>query len=217
MAGIAQSEAHRERPHQNTRTLLTFGVIAGPLYVAVGLAQAVTREGFDLTRHPLSLLANGPGGWVQSANFVVTGLMVMAAAVGFRRALAPRSRWVSGLLGAFGVSMLLAAIFPADPVDGFPVGTPEGFPTTVSTIGMMHFIVGMLGFLALALSCLFAAPALRRHDRWALAKVSLGCGVAVLGGFVAGPALGAGTLGIWFSVLVGWAWLAGVSVHLRRA
>jgi hypothetical protein len=29
-----------------TRTLLTCGIIAGPLYVAVGLAQALTRDGF---------------------------------------------------------------------------------------------------------------------------------------------------------------------------
>lgn len=203
------------QPDPRTRALLTFGIIAGPLYVAVGLAQALTREGFDLVRHPLSLLANGPGGWVQTANFTVTGLMVIAAAVGLRRALAPRSRVVSGLLGAFGASMVLAAIFPADPVDGFPVGTPEGFPTTVSTIGMIHFIVGMVGFLALALSCLFAAPALRRHGETGIARLSLACGVAVLGGFFAGPALGVGTLGIWFSVLVGWAWLVGISARLR--
>ena len=31
------------------------------------------------------------GGWVQTANFVLTGLMVLAAAVGFARVLGPRS------------------------------------------------------------------------------------------------------------------------------
>ena len=29
------------------------------------------------------MLANGRGGWVQTANFVLTGLMVVAAAAGF--------------------------------------------------------------------------------------------------------------------------------------
>jgi hypothetical protein len=35
-----------------TRTLLACGVLAGPLYMAVYLGQALTRPGFDITRHP---------------------------------------------------------------------------------------------------------------------------------------------------------------------
>ncbi|HZA19988.1 MAG TPA: DUF998 domain-containing protein, partial [Actinomycetota bacterium] len=35
------------------------GILAGPIYIATSLIQALTREGFDLTRHPWSLLANG--------------------------------------------------------------------------------------------------------------------------------------------------------------
>src|SRR5829696_4666070 len=71
-----------------TRSLLGYGVLAGPFYVTVALAQALTRDGFDLSRHPWSLLALGAHGWIQIANFVLTGLMVVAAAVGVRRALA---------------------------------------------------------------------------------------------------------------------------------
>jgi hypothetical protein len=48
-----------------TRALLTCGVVTGPLYIAVVLIQALTRDGFDLTRHPASLLSNGDVGWVQ--------------------------------------------------------------------------------------------------------------------------------------------------------
>jgi hypothetical membrane protein len=62
------------------RSLLGYGVLAGVCYLVVGLAQARTRDGFDLTGHDLSLLANGPYGWIQSANFIQTGLMVIAAA-----------------------------------------------------------------------------------------------------------------------------------------
>jgi len=43
-----------------TRSLLGYGILAGPLYIVVALAQALTRDGFDLSRHPWSLLANGP-------------------------------------------------------------------------------------------------------------------------------------------------------------
>ena len=59
-----------------TRSLLGYGAVAGPFYVCVSLAQALTRDGFDLSRHPWSVLENGPLGWIQSANFVLTGAMV---------------------------------------------------------------------------------------------------------------------------------------------
>ena len=32
-----------------TRSLLGYGVIAGPFYIVVSLAQALARDGFDLT------------------------------------------------------------------------------------------------------------------------------------------------------------------------
>ena len=55
----------REPAPGRTRALLCCGVLAGPIYIVVGLVQALTREGFDLTRHDLSLLANGRLGWIQ--------------------------------------------------------------------------------------------------------------------------------------------------------
>jgi hypothetical membrane protein len=199
-----------------TRSLLRCGVVAGPFYLAVSLIQAFVRDGFDLARHPLSLLANGPGGWVQTANFVLTGLMVLAAAVGFRRLLGPKSRAVAWFLGGFGGAMIVAAMFPADPLDGFPPGTPEGFPTSISTSGLVHFIAGALGFIFLAVSCLFAARAMSRRNVSTLARLSLLCGLAVVLGFFSGMVFPPGILGIWFAVLVGWAWLGVMSLRLNR-
>lgn len=225
MGSDASTGARREKIRKSegmgaasrTRTLLRCGMLAGPFYVAVGLIQAFVRNGFDLARHPLSLLANGPGGWVQTANFVIVGLMVIAAAVGLRRALGPRSRTVKWYLSGFGASMILAAIFPADPVDGFPAGTPEGFPTSISTQGVLHFVAGTLGFVSLAVSCFFAARTLSVRNESVPARLSFFSGLIVLVGFFGGPALGsssAATLGIWLSVIVGWAWLAILSAHL---
>jgi hypothetical protein len=190
-------------------------VVAGPFYLAVGLLQAFLRDGFDLARHPLSVLANGPGGWVQTANFVITGLMVLAAAVGFGRVLGPKSRAVTWFLGGFGLSMILAAVFPADPVDGFPPGTPEGFPTSISTRGLLHFVAGALGFTCLAISCLAAARAMSRRQLSSLARLSLLSGLGILLGFFGGFALPVGILGIWFAVVVGWAWLTIMSLRLN--
>lgn len=50
-----------------TKSMLGYGVIAGPVYVlAVGI-QAFTRDGFDIGRHAASLLSNGDLGWIQMA------------------------------------------------------------------------------------------------------------------------------------------------------
>ena len=74
-------------PARVTATLLAGGVIAGPIYLAVGLVEALTRPGFDLTRHSLSLLANGELGGVHVVLLVTTGLLTIAGALGLRRAL----------------------------------------------------------------------------------------------------------------------------------
>src|SRR4051812_47868453 len=65
-----------------TRSPLGYGVLAGPFYVIVSLAQAVSHDGFDLSRHEWSLLAAGPGGWNQGTNPLLPRLMGVAAAGG---------------------------------------------------------------------------------------------------------------------------------------
>src|SRR5215217_2090969 len=102
------SSGHCTPEARVTRSLLGYGIIAGPFYVALSLAQAAARDGFDPTRHDWSLLANGPGGWVQSANLALTGLMVVAAALGYRRALHGKvgQRWAPRLLATYGVGLL---------------------------------------------------------------------------------------------------------------
>src|SRR5215208_5676538 len=91
-----------------TRSLLGYGIIAGPFYVAVSLTQALCRDGFRLDTHAWSLLANGAAGWIQIANFILTGMMTVAAAAGLRRALASgRGRsWAPALIAAYGVSLI---------------------------------------------------------------------------------------------------------------
>src|ERR1700735_253087 len=69
-----------------TRGMLSCGVAAGPLFVTAFLIQGATREGYRPSRHPVSSLALGPRGWVQAANFAVTGTLVLAGAAGLWRA-----------------------------------------------------------------------------------------------------------------------------------
>lgn len=207
-----------------TRSLLGYGVLAGPFYVIVGLAQALTREGFDLTRHDLSLLANGPLGWIQIADFVLSGLMTVAAAVGMHRSLrvlggGRGSVWGPRLVAGYGVGLVGAGIFVADPMNGFPPGTPDGPPAVVTTGGIGHLVLGGLGFLCLIAACLVLGGRFAAEGRAGLAWFSRGTGVLFLvafAGIASGSAAPAVVLGFWVAVIVSWSWLAVVSVDLYR-
>src|SRR4051812_20523739 len=92
-------------PASGTRAMLALGAAAGPLYVVVATAQAILREGFDIRVHAVSLLSNGPLGWIQITNFMLTGLLTVAAAVGIRGALhgGIGGRWTPRFIAVYGV------------------------------------------------------------------------------------------------------------------
>jgi hypothetical protein len=205
-----------------TRSLLGYGVLAGPFYIGVSLAQAFARDGFDLTRHEWSLLANGPGGWIQVLNLTVTGLMVVAAAVGFRRALGDGrgSRWAPRLLAVYGVALVAAGAFRADPMNGFPVGTPEGPPVHPTLSGTLHMVAGGVGFLALVAATWLLAGRFRDAGRRRQAALTRATGIAFLVAF-AGIASGATSpvvnLAFTAAVVLTWAWLSLTSLQQYRA
>jgi hypothetical protein len=200
--------------------LLCCGVLAGPLYIVVGLVQALTRDGFHLTRHDLSLLANGRLGWIQIANLVATGLMTIAAAAGVRRSWrgVRGGTWAPILLGVYGAGLVAAGIFVADPTLGFPPGTPNG-PGAVSWHGLLHFVAGGIGFLALIAACFVVASHFSTDRRRGWAVYSRVTGLVFFAGFV-GIASGSGNpatvLGFWVAVIAAWAWLSALSIHLYR-
>ena len=205
-------------PTRTTRSLLGYGLVAGPAYVLVGLAQAITRDGFDLGKHSWSLLANGELGWIQIANFIAAGLMTAAAAVGLRRSLpiGTARRWAPPLLFAYGVSLVGAGLFRADPAQGFPAGAPE--TPALSWHGMLHLLIGGIGFSGLIAACFVLAAYFARGDRRALARFSRITGVVFMAGFagIASGSHGPTTVAFLAAVLTVWAWLTTVSLHLFR-
>ncbi|MFI5496876.1 DUF998 domain-containing protein [Actinoplanes sp. NPDC051859] len=202
-----------------TRSLLGYGLIAGPFYVVVSLAQALTREGFRLHEHSWSLLANGSLGWIQITNFIVTGLMTGAAAIGLRRAmpLGRARRWAPWLIFGYGTSMVGAGVFTADPARGFPAGAAEG--TTVSWHGMAHLMTGGIGFLCLVTACLVLGSHFADTGRAGMAWYSRVTGVAFLAAFagIASGSRGPATVVFVAAVLLVWTWLAAICHHFYRA
>lgn len=207
-------------PVRITKSLLGYGVIAGPIYVVAVASQMATRDGFDPTRHAASQLANGDLGWIQIATFLVTGAMTIAAAVGVRRALGPGrlSGWAAGLLGAYGVALVAAGIFRADPSDGFPPGTPPGIGE-ISWHGLAHLMVASIGFACLVAACFVLGAWFARTGQRSWAWFSRVTGVVFGGSFLALPAGSGGAatiLAFTAAVVLAWAWLSAVSITLYR-
>jgi hypothetical protein len=129
--------------------MLKAGIVAGPLYVIVSLIEVFSRDGFDPRQHAWSQLANGDFGWIHSANLIVSGLLVVLGAFGWRAARTNNKAWA--FLAGYGLGMVVAGVFKADPGRGFPPGAPEVVP--LSTSGLIHFAAGGAGFVCLVIAC----------------------------------------------------------------
>jgi hypothetical membrane protein len=201
-----------------TRALLTCGVVAGPLWVGVVVVQMLIRPGFDIRRHAVSALSLGDLGWLQQTNFVVAGLLVVAGAVGLRRALrgGRAGTWGALLVGVYGLGLIAAGIFSTDPVNGFPPGTTTS--AQLSVHGTLHLLVSSIAFLALivASAIVFARrfAGLGRRG-WAAYSVATGAyflvtwiGLAATGGTYA-----AVSIAFALAVALAWTWLSVVSAR----
>lgn len=201
---------------RTTRALLMCGTLAGPVFVLVGLIQSFTIPGFDLTHHYLSQLSSGDLGWIQIANFVVAGLLTIAAAVGVRRALAggPLGRVAPVLLGGFGVGLAAAGVFVADPALGFPPGTPDAIPTQQTWHSMLHGVAAIVSFSLLVGACFTLGWRFARQRQWGWAVYSVVTGIVSFGmPSVPNPW---GGVFLFVAAAIGFAWLAALCVRLTR-
>ena len=203
--------SNRSAHRKLTNALLVCGMIAGPFYILVGLIQALTRPGFDILRHDLSLLANGDLGWIQITNFVVSGLLVLAFAVGTRRTLSAGAgrMWGPILLAVYGIGLIGAGFFTADPAFGFPPGTPAN-AHAISWHGLLHIITAAIGFLALIAACFVLARrfASQRQRGWAASSVATGViFFAAFGGVATGSGQTWSVIGFWIGIVCAWAWI----------
>jgi hypothetical membrane protein len=209
-------------PAQQARTLLACGAAAGPLYVITGLIEGLTRSGFNLRHQDLSLLSNGPLGWIHITLFLVTGSLLILGAAGTRHVLGRGGRgatWGPRLLATYGVGLLAAGLFVADPMSGFPSGTPAGRPTHVSWHGNLHFISAAIAFLAFIVACFVFARRFSAHGQTGWARFSVITGVLFVAAFL-GVATGSSSPGIVVSfglaVVLAFTWITLTSLKLRN-
>ncbi|SNS37239.1 Protein of unknown function [Streptosporangium subroseum] len=161
------------------RSLLLAGALAGPVFFASATIQMLTREGFDITRHPISQLSTGDLGWIQIATFVLAGLGGLALAGGVRRTVTEGigRRALPILVGIFGAGMIAAGVFTMDPENGFPAGTPDGPVAQMSWHGITHSAAAAVSFTALAIAAIVLAV---RCARRRAVPAAIGNGAAAL-------------------------------------
>lgn len=206
---------------RTTKALLMGGVVAGPLYVVVALVQGLTRPGFDLLHHDVSLLSNGSLGWIQITNFLLTGLLVSAGAVGMRRTLIESQfnqgrTWGPLLITIYGLGLIGAGIFVADPMNGFPPGTPAN-AHTISSHGLLHLATGGIGFLALIAACFVFARrfAVLKQPGWAAYSIATGVIFLIsFAGIASGSSQAPIVVGFWIGVILAFAWISVMSARL---
>lgn len=202
------------------KILFACGVIAGPLFVASFLVHGVLKPGYDPLRHPVSSLALGPAGWVQTVTFVLCGLLVVAFAVGLATRPGITRKAGAVLLSIWGVGLVGAGVYVTDPVSGYPAGTPA-LAAEPSPTGLRHDLFSVAAFLALAAACLVLAGGAGR--RWALFSVASGAVVLVAflicgAGFGQNPTLvDVAGLSQRISLIAGWFWIHALALRSLRA
>ena len=218
-----------EREARRTRSLLACG-LAPALFVAVILVEGAIRPGYDPLHHFGSELSLGSSGWMQVTNFIGTGLLVLGFAAGMRRALGSGRGSVAApiLTAVFGVTLIVAGIFPTDPKPGYPPGT-TGTTAATTVPGMIHDLNALPCFTALTAAVLvlavrFAGEPGRRGWMWCSLAIALAVAVTfVLSGVLFSQAAAAGTLNASyhglvqrFTITLGFGWLSVIALLLLR-
>lgn len=132
------------------------GIVGPVVFWGVLTILGRMQSGYNAFRSDISLLALGPGGWMQTANFVVFGLLIVAFQGGVQRTVAPGRVWsaINIIALACGLGLVSIAVFPTDRVG------------TWTTSGAIHLgVVAALAVL-LPLSCLAMAVEVGPDPAW---------------------------------------------------
>ena len=138
------------------KTLLALGAAGPVLFLVVSTLLGFLDPDFDVMTEPVSALAWGPLGWVQTANFYALGAATIAFAVGLYRELDGRGRMGAAiLLSISALALILAGAFK---------GTPPGAEPTPSAL--IHGMAFFWTFIPLPTAYALAALRLKVERGW---------------------------------------------------
>ncbi len=203
------------------RLWLSCGAIGPLLFIVVFLIEGATRTDYSPLRHPISSLSIGDLGWMQVANFVITGILLLAFALGLRRTLRP-TVWGPLLIGFVGIGLIGSGIFITDPLNGYPPGTPL-LPTVRTVHGILHDLFGIPVFVGLPIACFVFGRLFARLGERGWAAYSVLAGLAMFVIFIPARAgFSQRTLADFaggfqrLSLCIGLTWIMLLAVHVLR-
>ncbi len=147
-----------ERPDRREQILLGCGIAAGPVFFTIFSIAGALRPYYSPLRHPVSSLEFGPYGWIQSVNFLLTGVLVVLFGWGVRCTVRRLGGgWtVPVLLLVIGAGLIGAAVFVPDPLSGYPPGSPPTAPDP-SLHRVLHDLFSTPVFTVLPAACVVMA------------------------------------------------------------
>ncbi len=139
---------------KTTKLLLISGQIGCFLFILMFLIQGSLRGDYSSLKFPVSSLSIGNLGWIQKTNFLISGLLIILFAIGFRRAtpFLKNALGTSRLFIAVGLGLVGAGFFSSDPIYGYPIAEPiRTAQFTVS--GHLHDFFSIFVFICLPIAC----------------------------------------------------------------
>lgn len=222
------TENHQIPYSPATRILIACGAIGPVLFIVAFILEGATRPGYSAWHNFVSDLSESSLGWMQIVSFLVCGALVFCFALGLRQVISSGKGVVWGplLLGAFGLSLIVAGVFVTDPSLGYyPPGSPAGLQTLHGTIHgtTAPVVFGLLTAAIFVFARRFASdPAWRG---WAVYSIITGIVCAI--SFIACLAVAVldehGVLanapsGLLerIAIISGWGWIALLAIRLLR-
>jgi hypothetical membrane protein len=141
------------------------GMIGPALFVAIFTIEGWLRPGYQPLKMYVSELSLGPRGWIQIANFIILGILLLA----FARGVAAEFRTGKASRGGPILLTIIAILFlVSGPLLMDPAGTPLN---QVTVHGTIHGLAGGIVFLLMPISCFvflrrFQADPSWRSLRW---------------------------------------------------
>ena len=189
------------------------GALGAWLFVVTFAVDGWTRPGYRPVRHPVSALALGPRGWLQTANFVLCGLAITAGAVALPARLGSLALGI--VIAVFGLALVASGVFPMDAMRAYPPGTPDTTPAETSRRHRLHDRAGAVVFGALPVAAVVAAFVLPEAGwKWysALTAAAGAAGLALFGQAWEEDHPRTG-LAQRATIVVGWSWLGILFAH----
>ncbi len=115
------------------------GIIGPILYTLVFTLDGAFRPGYSAINVAVSFLLLGSNGWIEIANYIVLGLLLIVFALGFLRwrsavITAGWRRAITALLVLSGLGFVMAALFLPDPVGDLQLSV-HAMPTLPPSLG----------------------------------------------------------------------------------